>query len=164
MFRFTVILALLFCLASPTSPAFAAVDNPLHFFAGRTESIGTVKLVMKKPFRSRSLGRGVIKPDGSLDLIQRVEDEGASPRERRWHIRQVGPGKFTGTMSEAKGPVTIDEVNGRYRFRFQMAGSVSVEQWLIPAADWRSGVSRVTIRKFGIRVGTSEAVIRRLDK
>lgn len=160
--RRNVVLASLVCAASLACPASAGIKNPLHFFEGRTESIGTVKLAMKKPFRSRAIGRGVIKPDGSLDLIQRVEDEGAPPRERHWRVRQVAPGKFTGTMNEAKGPVTIEEVNGRYRFHFRMAGSVSIEQWLIPASDFRSGTSKVTIRKYGIRVGSSEAVIRKL--
>ena len=109
------------------------------------------------------MNSGQIKSDGSLDLVQRVEDEGQPPRERRWRMRPVSPGKFTGTMSEAKGPVTVEEVDGKYRFRFRMDGSVAVEQWLIPAADGKSARSKVTIKKFGLRVGSSEAVIRKLD-
>lgn len=160
---FPLVVALFLGLAGPASPAVAGVDDPLRFFAGRTESIGTVKLAMKKPFRSRALGKGEIRPDGALDLIQRVEDEGERPRERRWRIRQVAPGRYAGTMSEAKGPVTVEEVGGRFRFRFRMDGSVAVEQWLIPAADGRSVRSKVTIRKYGIKIGISEATIRKLD-
>jgi hypothetical protein len=155
--------ALVSGLLAAASPASAGMEDPLRFFEGRTESLGTVKLAMKKPFRSHATGRGVIKPDGSLDLVQRVVDEGQQPRERRWRIHKVGPGKFAGTMSEASGPVTIDEIGDRYRFRFRMQGSVAVEQWLTPAPDGRSGTSKVTIKKYGIRVGNSEAVIRKLD-
>jgi len=118
---------------------------------------------MKRPYKSRSVGRGEIKTDGSLHLVQRVEDEGKPVHERRWHIRQVGPGRYAGTMSEAKGPVTIDEVDGRYRFRFKMKGNVSVEQWIAPLPGGKTASTKVTIRKMGITVGQSEGTIRRLD-
>lgn len=137
--------------------------DPLEFFEGRTESIGTVRIAMKKPFRSRAIGNGEIRDDGTLILVQRVEDQGQQPRERRWRMRKVGPGRFTGTMSEAKGPVTVEEVDGRYRFRFRMEGNVAVEQWLTPMPDGRSARSVLTIRKYGIRVGSSDAIIRKVD-
>jgi hypothetical protein len=118
---------------------------------------------MKKPFHSRAVGKGVLKTDGTLDLIQRVEDEGQQPRERRWRMRQVSPGHFSGTMSEAKGPVTVEAVGGRYRFRFRMDGSIAVEQWLTPMPDGRSARCVFSIRKYGIRVGGSDGYIRKLD-
>ena len=144
-------------------PAVAARPvHPLEFFEGRTESSGTVKTFMKKPYRTRSLGRGRIEPDGSLSLFQRVEDEGKPPRERRWRIREIVAGHFAGTMSEASGPVTIDEVGGRYRFRFKMKGSLAVEQWVVPLAGGLSARNLMTVRKFGMVVGTGEGVIRKL--
>ena len=145
------------------SPAVAEPIDPLGFFEGRTESIGTVRLVTKKPFQSRAIGKGDIRPDGSLVLVQRVHDQGEQPRERRWHMRRVGPGRFSGTMSEAKGPVTVEKIDDSYRFRFRMDGGVTVEQWLIPSADGRSARSKVSIRKYGIRVGSSNGIIRRLN-
>lgn len=146
-----------------TAPAAAVPSDPMTFFEGRTESIGTVKIAMRKPFRSRAIGKGEIRSDGTLNLIQRVEDDGQPPRERRWRVRRVAPGRYAGTMSEAKGPVTVMQVDNRYRFRFRMEGSVSVEQWLTPAADGRSAKSNSTFRKFGVVVGRSDAVIRKLD-
>jgi len=160
--RLNVIAVALAFVAAPCTAA-AAPENPLTFFAGRTESIGTVKIMTKKPFRSRAIGKGEIKADGSLDLIQRVEDEGQQPRERRWRIRRVSPSQFSGTMTEAKGPVTVEEIGGRYRFRFRMEGGVAVEQWLTPMPDRRSARSVVSIRKYGIRVGGSDGTIRKLD-
>lgn len=150
-------------LAATACPASAELADPLRFFEGRTESVGTVKLVTKKPFQSRAIGKGQIRADGSLYLVQRVEDQGEQPRERRWRMRAVGPGRYSGTMSEAKGPVTVEEIGDRYRFRFRMEGSVSVEQWLTPLPDGRSARSVVTIRKYGIKVGSSNALIRKLD-
>src|SRR5688500_5956281 len=118
------------CMLSAPIPAASVRDDPIRFFDGRTESIGTVKIATNKPFRSRAVGKGEIMADGSLNLVQRVEDEGQPPRERRWRVRRIGNGRYTGTMSEAKGPVTVEEIKGRYRFRFRMEGSVAVEQWL----------------------------------
>lgn len=137
--------------------------NPLKFFEGRTESISTVKVITKKPYRSRTLGRGQIRPDGTLYLIQRVEEGDRTPFDRRWRIRQTGPGRFSGTMSEATGPVTISEIKGAYRFRFKMKGNLSVEQWLTPLHDGKSARTKVTIRKLGLTVGRSNGTIRRLS-
>ena len=163
--RLSRFLAVLFALAATLAmPASAAGErglDPLGFFEGRTESISTVKVIFKKPYKSRAMGTGKINADGSLLLVQRVEGEGA-PKTRRWQIRQVAHGRFAGTMTEASGPVNIQEVGGRYRFRYKMKGGLSVEQWLTPTADGRSASNRVTVRKVGIKVGSSEGIIRKI--
>lgn len=148
-----------------TTPCHAAPDeqDPLRFFEGRTESVGTVKIAMRKPYHSKAIGKGEILPDGTLILVQRVEDQGQLAKERRWKMRKVAPGRYTGTMSEARGPVSVEEVDGRYRFRFRMDGNVAIEQWLIPAADGKSAASKVIIRKYGVLVGRSDSVIRKLN-
>jgi len=145
------------------SGAAAGIADPLRFFEGRTETISTVKVFTKKPFRSRSTGRGKLLPDRSLDLIQRVEDEGQPPRERRWKIRQLGPGRFAGTMSEAVGPVTIDETPKGYRFRFKLKDHMSVEQLLTPIGSGNAARTVTTVRKFGLKVARSEGTVRKLD-
>ena len=146
-----------------SSPVAAAESiKPLRFFEGRTEGAGTIKLFMKKAYRSHSLGRGVIEPDGSLVLVQQVEDDGKPPRVRRWLIRQTGPGHYSGTMSEAAGPVTIDEVGGNYRFRFKMKGNFAVEQWLIPLPGGMAARNSMKVRRFGMTVGTSDGTIRKI--
>jgi hypothetical protein len=138
-------------------------DNPMRFFEGRTESDGTIKLIAKRPFRSHAIGRGELKPDGTLLFVQHVEDEGRDPFNRIWRIRSIGPGRYEGTMSEARGPVKIDQVNGNYRFRFTMKSNVQVEQWLIPDPGWKSARNKMTIRKFGMVVGRADGTIRKLD-
>jgi hypothetical protein len=65
-------------------------------------------------------------------------------------------------MTDAKGPVTAEEVRGRYRFRFKLKGGVSIEQWLTPVTGGRAAQSLITIRKLGIKVGTSTGIIRKL--
>lgn len=147
--------------ASVPSPVERRTD-PLLFFAGRTETDGTVKVIFKKAYRSRCFGVGRIEPDGSLTLVQRVEDEGQAPHERRWRVRELGAGRYTGTMSEASGPVEIEQVGERYRFRFAMKGNLSVEQWLTPMPGSISARSFTKVRKFGMTVATSEGTVRKL--
>ena len=136
--------------------------KPMQFFEGRTEGSGVVRVFFKKSYRTRSVGTGRIQPDGSLLLVQRVEDEGKPPHERRWKVRQTGPRSYAGTMSEALGPVAIDQIGARYRFRFRMKGNLSVEQWLAPQAGGRSASNSMTVRKFGVGVGSGEGTIRKV--
>ena len=101
------------CLCFASAAQAERLSHPLRFFEGPTEMVSTVKLMTKKPYHGRTTGQGQIQSDGSLVLVQRVEDEGRPPYQRRWHMRPVGSGRFVGTMTEAKGPVTAEEVRGR---------------------------------------------------
>jgi hypothetical protein len=149
-------------MLAPASATAVSLGQPLQFFTGRTEMISTVKVLAKTPYLSRTLGNGRILSDGSLALIQQVFDPGKSPQQRNWTMRRLGPGRYGGTMSEAIGPVLVDEVDGRYRFRFRMKGNLSVEQWLTPLAGGNSAKSNLTVRKFGFRVASSVGVVRRI--
>jgi hypothetical protein len=155
--------ALIALAASPVAAKVEGLQNPMRFFEGRTLSVSTMKVVMKKPIRVRSVGRGVIEADGSLNLVQHVEEDGRRAHDRRWRIRRIAPGRFVGTMTDAKGPVTIEEVNGRYRFRFKLGGNLAVEQWVIPLPGGASALNKLTIKKLGITVARSEGTIRKLD-
>jgi hypothetical protein len=154
-------IALLGASAAAVPSAPAEMSDPMRFFEGRTESVSTVKLIMRKPFSSRSIGQGEID-SGVLELVQRVQDEGKAPYNRQWRMRQVAPGQFAGTMSEAAGPVLAEEVDGRYRFRFRMKGNLTVEQWLTPLPGGQVAKTKTSVRKFGMTVGHSEGTIRKI--
>ncbi len=159
--RSVLLTAATLAFAGSAEAAPPSSQSPLGFFEGRTMSEGTTKVVMKKPYKTHSQGVGKIERDGTLSLVQQVH-EGEERKERRWRIRQVAPNRFTGTMSEAVGPITVDKVGDRFRFRFKMKGGLAVEQWLTPLADWKSAKSTLTVKKLGISVATGEALIRRL--
>lgn len=146
----------------PAAASAERLSQPLHFFSGRTEMISTVKVMMKKPYRSRTVGNGKILDDGALALTQQVYDEGQAPERRNWKIRQVGPGRYIGTMTEASGPVLIEEVGGNYRFKFKMKGNLSVEQWMTPINGGDAARSKLTVRKLGMKVASSTGIIRRI--
>lgn len=150
-------------LAAPVSPATPWEIDPLRFFEGRTVSQGTVKVMLRKPYKSRSIGDGTIERDGSLTLVQRIREDGRAPRERRWKVRRNGPERFTASMSEAVGPVAIDRVGERYRFRFRMKGNLKVEQMLTPLPGGRSARTRSKVRRLGIVVATTNGTIRKIS-
>jgi hypothetical protein len=161
-YRVMGLLGMLSAAVSVPANSEASMSNPLRFFEGRTESATTVKIMTQEPFISRSVGRGRIKPDGSLELFQHVSEHGRRDFDRWWQIREVRPGHFAGRMSEAIGPVSIDLVGGRYRFRFKMKNNMSAEQWLTPQSDTAARM-QLTIRKFGIAIVHSEGWIRKVD-
>jgi len=136
-------------------------SDPMRFFEGTTESISTVKVIMRKPYRSKTIGDGDIER-GVLNLVQRVHDEGKEPYNRRWKMRQVAPGRFSGSMSEAAGPVLVEQVGDSYRFRFKMNGNLAVEQWLTPLPGGSVARSKMSVRRFGIVVGRSEGTVRKI--
>ena len=146
----------------PASAGAVSIRQPLRFFEGRTEMVSVVRVMLKKPYRSRTLGSGRILPDGSLTLVQQVYDEGKPPTLRRWSVRQVAPGRYVGTMTEAAGPVSVSEVGGRYRFKFRMKGNLAIEQWVTPLPGGTSARTDLTVRKLGMRVATSTGTISRV--
>lgn len=160
--RHLLALPILTLLSLPCSGATEQRFDALRFFEGATESSSTIKVLMRSAYHSHSTGLGVIEGDGSLHLVQRVTDDGASATIRRWVMRQVGQGHFSGTMSEAAGPVDVEEVDGKYRFRFMMKGHLSAEEWIVPDAGGQSASIHLSVRKFGFPVATSEGVIRKV--
>jgi hypothetical protein len=157
------LVAPVFLLASASAAMSMSMPvDPLRFFVGRTESVGRVKVMFQKNYATHSTGVGRIEPDGSLILVQQVFDDGKPPHERRWRIRQIAPGRYTGSMTEAVGPVTIDKVGNGYRFRFAIGGRLSVEQLMAPLPGGRIASSRVKVRKFGMVVATTDGTVRKI--
>jgi hypothetical protein len=153
--------ALLLASASAATPSNAPTD-PMRFFAGRTVSVGRVKVMFHKEFGTHSTGEGRIAPDGSLILVQQVFDDGKPPHERRWRVRQVGPGHYIAEMSEAAGPVTIDKAGDCYRFRFTMKGGLRAEEVMTPMPGGLAASNLLQVRKFGMVVATSKGTIRKI--
>lgn len=153
--------AALSAAALAAAPAFAAPFDPMRFFNGRVESDGRAKVVFKGTHGLRVHSAGRVEPDGTLILDQKVEEEGEQPRMRAWRMRQVGPGRYAGTISDAEGPVTGETApDGRFRMAFKMKGGLAVEQWLTPGADGLTLKNDMTIKKFGITVATVQETMR----
>lgn len=160
--RSAVIAATLLLLPVMAAPAQQPQTDPLGFFVGRTEDQGVMKVMFKPSYRTETISNGKIEPDGSLVLVQRVENQGQAPRQRIWHVRQVSPGHYLAAMSDAVGPVMIDKIANRYRFEFKIKGGLSVEQWLTPLSGGMAVRSSLTVKKLGFTVATNEGLIRKM--
>lgn len=147
--------------ASDSAPGKDKLDLPA-FFTGKTHAESEIKVGFKKPVRHVTDTVGRRGKDGELILIDHIREDGKPPKTRRWVMRRNGPDSFTGTMTEATGPVRI-EVDGRQAtIRYKMKGGVSIHQ-LLTMRDERTLVNHVAAKKLGVRLGRLDGVIRKVD-
>jgi hypothetical protein len=132
------------------------------FFVGKTEGRGVVKSALASRASVHDISVGRIE-QGVLILEQKVQRQGKPVEQRRWRMRKLGPGKYTGTISDAEGPVQGEVSGNCIRMRYKMKkGGVQVEQFLYLQPDGRSAINHMTFRKFGIPVATVEETIRKI--
>jgi hypothetical protein len=126
--------------------------DPVAFFTGATHGRGELRELMGKPKKTSAQSVGRVEKDGWLILDQKVAVEGDPLRQRRWRLKQVAPGKYRGTLSDAKGPVDVEVRGQTVQIRYVMKGNIKVEQTLTPLPGGRSVIARGTFRKFGMKV------------
>jgi hypothetical protein len=143
--------------------AAAPLSAPERFFVGRTEGVGTVQVIMSSRHGVRVHTRGRMDRDGALLLDQVVDEDGKPPRRRQWRLVRNGPNRFSGTISDARGPVT-GQVNGNVlRLSYRSAEGPTVEHVITVRPDGRSAHNLTRFRRFGLNVATVEEEIRRVD-
>lgn len=141
----------------------AAAQGPEHFFVGRTESTGTVSMIMSRPHAVRDRSRGRIERGNILVLEQYVEEQGKPPRNRLWRLLRLPDNRITGTISDARGPVTGEARGNVIHLRYQSVEGPAVEQWIMFDAGGRTARNRMVFRRIGMTLATVESVIRRVD-
>jgi hypothetical protein len=144
--------------APPPPPTFDAI----RFFTGTTHGDGRFKAILRGSQRVTVAGRGRMEGD-TLVLDQIVTREGTDPKPRQWRIRATAPGRYTGTLSDAKGAITGETTGDRLRLRFTSTGGFAVEQWLTLSPDGRSAQNRLTAKRFGVTVATLDETITKTD-
>jgi hypothetical protein len=100
---------------------------------------------------------------GALLLEQVIEEDGKLPRRRSGRLVRVGANNFTGTISDAVGPVTGEATGNVLHLRYRSVEGVNVEQWITLQPGGRTAHNRMTFRRFGFNVATLEGVVRRVD-
>lgn len=145
--------------ATAEAPAFSIA----RFFGGKSEGRGRLKVALggARAIHVRSSGR--VEPGGAVVLDQIIEEEGRPARTRTWRLREVAPGRYQGTLSDAAGPVTGTAAGNRLHLKFRMRGGLDADQWLTLAADGRSAHNLLVVRKFGLTVAAFDETIRKLD-
>lgn len=146
-------------LAAPTPPAGTALEQ---FFVGATEGSGTVKVIASGRHGMRDRSRGRVDAQGALILDQVVEEEGKPARRRVWRLVRSGGNRVTGTISDARGPVSGEVTANSLHLRYRMKEGPSVEQWITLQPGARTATNRMTFHKFGLKVATVESVIKKI--
>jgi hypothetical protein len=143
-------------------PAGAASFNPVEFFRGRTHGEGMLKIIFQSAKKMTVDSEGRAEKDGTLVLEQIVHEPGKAPRTRYWRMKQMGPNRFEGTLTDAAGPVRVDVAGERIRIRYRGKDHLDFDQWLTPAGSKQVN-NRMRVKRFGIIVARYDEVIRKLD-
>ena len=148
-------------LIAGAAPAATPQLDMVGFFTGRTHSENVLKIIFH---RSNSM---VVDSVGKMEgkqfvLIDTVRQQGQAPRIRKWVLHLVGPGHFSGTLSDATGPVDITVSGESATIRYTMEGGLNLEQRL-QVIDGRTLANHTAVRKFGMKFGSVEGKIRKLD-
>ena len=147
-------------LAEPAPPS--ALER---FFIGTTSGSGIVDEIGPGRRGVRDVTRGRMDASGALHLDQTVDEEGKPTRRRIWRLVRAGGNRITGTINDARGPVTGELTGNILHLRYQMreAPRPSVEQWITLQPDGRSARNRMVFRRFGLKLATVESVSRKAD-
>jgi len=154
------------CVSTPASyaPPSAATQprfDALAFFAGRSEGQGELSKIFAKLVPVRVQSEGVIEADGSLTLVQRIEEGDKDSRTRSWTIREAGPGRYEGTLTDAVGPVEGTAEGNRLTLRYKMDGGFRVKQVLTLAPGGQRASNRLKVSFAGITVAVlAEEIVR----
>lgn len=145
-------------MQAPASPAF----DPVAFFEGRTEGEGRVKIIFKDAKTLRVESVGTRERDGTLALKQVIAEPGKPPRTRYWRLKALGGGRYSGTLTDAVGPVRIETVGTRIHIRYKAKDHLDYDQWLTPAGPRRVD-NRMRVKRFGLTVAHVDEVISKRD-
>ena len=137
--------------------------DPIAFFSGRTQGDGRLKILLKAEQQVRVQGQGRVEPDGTLVLEQVVRRGTRRVERREWRMREIGPDRYRGTLSDAIGTVDVETYGSLLTIRYAMKGGLRVEQSLYLDATARSALNRMKISKLGVPVARLEETIRKLD-
>jgi len=101
---------------------------------------------------------------GDFVLIDTVREEGKPVRTRKWVMKPDGPDHFTGSLSDATGPVDVKVSGDTATIRYLMTdGHLSILQQLQLQPDGRTLANHVTAKKFGLKFGRVDGEVRKLD-
>jgi Protein of unknown function (DUF3833) len=163
MMRGPAVVVALICAGSNAAAAPQPSFDPVTFFSGATESSGSLKAAFSSAKATHMTGFGAMRGSGEFVLDQTMTIAGDKKAQtRQWHLHQIAPGHFGGTISDGKGPVTIDVAGNRLLIRYTMLNGMKVESVLTIDPGGRTGHNVSTVRKWGMSVANlSETITKR---
>jgi len=152
---------LAFLLVALAQPAHAAF-NPVDFFRGKTRGDGVLKIIFQSAKRMSVDSEGRTEKDGSLLLEQTIHEPGKPPRTRYWRLRETGPNRYEGSLTDAASAVRVDVDKDSVRIRYKGKDHLDFDQLLTPDGP-RQVHNSMRVKRFGFTVAHFEETIRKLD-
>jgi len=133
------------------------------FFTGKTHADNVIKIALHGPHKLIVDSVGGRNKEGEFILIDNVQEEGKPPRKRTWAMHPVAPNHFTGSLSDASGPVDVTVAGSSAIIRYTMKdGGLKIEEQLTLQPNGTLS-NHVTARKFGLKFATVDGTVRKLD-
>lgn len=155
-------------LVGAAAAASAASDPPkldmLAFFTGRTHAENIIKIALHSPHKLIVDSVGGHNKEGEFVLLDTVREEGKPVRTRTWVMHPVGPDHFSGSLSDADGPVDVVVRSDSATISYVMRdGHLNIRQQIKLQADGRSLSNHVIAKKFGLTFAHVDGTIRKVD-
>ena len=137
--------------------------DPIAFFTGYFKGQAELSKAFSQRVPVRVDSHGTTDKEGHLLLRQIIQEGQKEPRYREWTMRRVSPGRFTGSLTDAAGPVTVRTSGPKAFIDYRMKNGVDVHQELALQPGGKIILNRLTVSKFGIQLARLEETIRKLD-
>jgi hypothetical protein len=102
-----------------------------------------------------------VREGEGLRLTQRISEGTKKPRVRTWIMRPAGPGRFTGSLTDAQGPVDITVTGPRAVIRYRIPSGMLIHQQLALQPDGRTILNRLKAYRYGVRLAVLDETIRK---
>ena len=159
--RLALIAAFALTFAMPALAEKPKLDM-VAFFTGRTAADNILRVVFSAAasLNVECLGR----VEGKEFVMVETVHEGTKPaRQRKWVIQEVGPGHYSGSMTEAVGPVDVTVSGDTAQIHYVMKGGLDVAQTLVLQPDGRTLLNHIAVHKFGLRFAKVDGKVYKLD-
>lgn len=138
--------------------------RPERFFAGTTRSTGVLENASGTPTsRFHVEGSGEELADGSFRLVQTITMDGEQPTTRTWLLRRLDAHRYSGTLTDASGPVEGEAYGNLFHLRYPMRSPTggAMEQWLYLQPDGITVLNEARVSVWGFTVArVSERISR----
>lgn len=135
----------------------------MGFFTGKTRGENVIRIALHSPHKLIVDSVGGRNKEGEFVLIDDVQEEGKPARKRTWVMRPISADHFTGSLTDASGPVDVVVNGGGATIRYVMKdGGLKIEQQLQLQHDGTLS-NHVIAKKFGMKFAQADGTIRKLD-